>query len=184
MLDFTELGGFTLTSEDMYASDPCYQKPYKFAGAVHNCLSGRWEAAVVRGEIPGWGERVLRLCVRHESVPDFELCDEVRVKGKRIRWRGYDWADGDMVVGVNSAQAGFFDAKFYGTDKGVAGLHAPCHNFGSKFYNHCCDRTFSEVGAGVLPYGAVSSSGCWDGIYTVLVHRNQDRKADCLMLIF
>lgn len=33
----------------------------------------------------------------------------------------------------------------------------------------CCDKTLSKTGAGIIPFGVVSSSGMGDGTYTCRV---------------
>ena len=38
----------------------------------------------------------------------------------------------------------------------------------------CCDRTLNEIGAGVIPFGVVSSSGLGDGQYTCEVAKQDD----------
>ncbi len=55
-------------------------------------------------------------------------------------------------------------------DVKLAGLPA---GFGDNpWYTACCNLTLSSVGAGVIPYGAVSSSGLGDGSYNAFACYN------------
>ena len=77
-------------------------------------------------------------------------------------------------VGVDSGQAGLFDASHYRDDTVI-----PNHeNLKDKepseiWYDHCCNITLSPLSAGVLPYGVVSSSGYGDGGYDCFICRNE-----------
>jgi hypothetical protein len=74
------------------------------------------------------------------------------------------WLDGFTCesndIGVDSGQAGFFDAEFYigGDDQ--------------KFYDQVCDLTLNGDNAGVIAFGAVSSSGWGDGCYELQTIRH------------
>jgi hypothetical protein len=74
-------------------------------------------------------------------------------------------------VGVDSGQAGIFDVDHY-KDDSVFGNKKPkferstLDESGNKWYAFCCDATlYTKYTAGVIPYGAVSSSGFGDGGY-------------------
>jgi hypothetical protein len=77
------------------------------------------------------------------------------------------WAEQGPFVGVDSGQAGIFDASNYRNDNVIVGMPENAHICGKldKFYGACCDVTLGDVGAGVIPFGFVSSSGWGDGGY-------------------
>lgn len=54
----------------------------------------------------------------------------------------------------------------------------------SDFYDVCCSLTLSNVGAGTLEYGAVSTSGFGDGSYTAFCRRNSSGEIVELKIIF
>ena len=73
----------------------------------------------------------------------------------------------DNFVGVDSGQAGVFDAKYFEDDKLARQYQVEdpiCPD--QPWYSLCCDRTLGETGAGIIPYGVVSSSGLGDGSYS------------------
>jgi hypothetical protein len=77
-------------------------------------------------------------------------------------------------VGVDSGQAGLFDASHYQDDSIIPNPKPRIYSAPSDiWYSHCCDITRSPLGAGVLPYGVVSSSGFGDGGYDCFICRNE-----------
>ena len=46
------------------------------------------------------------------------------------------------------------------------------------------DITLSEMSAGVMPYGVVSSSGFGDGSYVCYTHKGSDGEIDFAFVIF
>jgi hypothetical protein len=103
--------------------------------------------------------RVSVIGIVHESVPFSEL--------EKFNWA---WVQG-LDVGVDSGQAGFFDLAKYTeavsdkNDRGEDGC-----NF-KAFYRDVCDLTLTDASWGVVPFGAVSSSGYGDGDYNCFVLR-------------
>lgn len=85
----------------------------------------------------------------------------------------HDFKPLDFDGGVDSGQFGFFDKDFYRNDESAKDL--PKADFGvnydreegDQWYRACCKLTLGEEGYGVLPNGAVSSSGYGDGSYEV-----------------
>ena len=57
-------------------------------------------------------------------------------------------------------------------------------DYGDLWYNHACDITLSEMSAGVMPYGVVSSSGFGDGSYVCYTHKGSDGEIDFAFVIF
>jgi len=80
------------------------------------------------------------------------------------------WDRQEFEVGVDSGQEGIFDFTSFKKDELVKGLKRLYKNDPicpeDPWYSFCCDRTLAEMGAGVIPGGAVSSSGYGDGVYT------------------
>lgn len=95
-----KVGTFTSNSGRLHISDPCYDKDTWCAGTVQNCVKGVWEAFVEKREVPDWGNRVSRLIVRAVGVEAEEGNDDLL----------------NIDVGVDSGQAGIFDAELYKTD--------------------------------------------------------------------
>lgn len=57
-------------------------------------------------------------------------------------------------------------------------------DIGDLWYRHVCDITLSKMSAGVLPYGAVSSSGFGDGGYTCYTHADENGVIDFAFIVF
>ena len=102
----------------------------------------------------------------------------------------YDWF-GDF--GVDSGQAGVFDAASYRDDAAVAGMKLPKlrepfkllgeHSDGDAWYEAMCNFTLDNDGWGAYDAGAVSSSGWGDGMYPVY-GAEEDGKIVALQLSF
>lgn len=169
-----ELGSFDVTGTKIRVSDPCYEPGTWCAGEINNIKPGKWEAAVVRSDEGPWGIRNAVLIARHtdggpaffsEAVPD------------------RTWGLLTIDVGVDSGQAGIYDAAHYQDDTVCAGQKTE-PNYGSPWYNVNCDCTMSGIGAGVIPYGVVSSSGYGDGSYAAYCHYGADRHIDGVCIVF
>ena len=148
---------FNVTSGVMVCSDPCYEIPTWCQGIVENVKNGEWEAEVETVDAGSWGERIAVLKVSHVNA---------KVTG------GFELLNFDG--GVDSGQFGFFDRAFYRNDEAAKDLKK--YDFGRDFdrsgegeqwYLAVCDLTLAEESWGVLPNGAVSSSGLGDGSYNV-----------------
>lgn len=57
-------------------------------------------------------------------------------------------------------------------------------DFGDVWYTACCHLTLGDVAAGVIPYGAVSSSGVGDGTYDCFVRRETDGQGFMACLLY
>lgn len=145
MTDMVKLGQFEVTSGKLRVTDPCYDRSIWCSGYV-DAENGTWEAFVYMSDQGAWGNRVSALEVRR--VGENEAPDRLV----------------SFEVGVDSGQAGFFDDAFYpeGDDNGEYGNT-------DTFYGKVCEITLSDKRAGVLPFGAVSSSGYGDGGYDCFV---------------
>ena len=178
------LGTFELTTPVMRVSDPCYEKDTWCAGEVDNCRPGTWEAATMKLDQGLWGVRNASIAVRFsESSTTFEDIFESWEDG-RVEAKMDGWDICPFEVGVDSGQAGFFDDAKYHDNSIFDGRPAPKHNFGDRWYNECCDMTLTPVGAGIIPFGAVTSSGYGDGGYSAYKHTNAEGIVDAMLIIF
>jgi hypothetical protein len=148
------IGEFQMESGKMIVTDPCYEKGTWCQGVLDNVKNGKWEAFIeTSGYIKNWGNRVSSL---------FVVSDGYKIKS--------DWEKQEFEVGVDSGQAGCFDEKYFPqkwfNDPAVSILSVY-----DNFYNKCCDITCSSKQAGCISFGAVSSSGYGDGVYTCCVEK-------------
>lgn len=152
--EMTVLGGFEMTSQTMRVSDPCYDRDVWCCGTFGKCKTGTWEAGVLKTDMGDWGVRCAVLAVRHkETGPDYSV-----IRQRKVYQMKDGWLEQPIDVGVDSGQAGFYDEAFYQDNSIFKGMPEPEHDYGDLWYNHACDITLSEMSAGVMPYGVVSSS--------------------------
>lgn len=174
----TELGTFELTGTVLRISDPCYDRNVWCCGTIEDCMPGTWEAAILTKDEGVWGERVSVLTARHVTGPKHTAINQAVCNGTGT------WHSCDFDVGVDSGQAGIFDDAHY-QDNTVFEPGTECNqDFGDLWYSYCCSLTLSRTKAGVLPYGAVASSGYGDGGYECIKHRNKEGKVDFVFIIF
>lgn len=156
------IGTFEVENGKVVVSDPCYERGTWCAGTLDNVLNGTWTARVKMSDEGEWGMRVARLVVMHESANQ----------------RAYDitkWEQEGFQVGVDSGQAGIFDTKHFKRDADATGLERMSDDVirpEDPWYSMCCDRTLCDESAGVIPFGAVSSSGYGDGGYPCFAKRD------------
>jgi hypothetical protein len=106
-------------------------------------------------------------------------------QGKNL---SYDWF-GDF--GVDSGQAGVFDAASYRDDFAAEAITTPKVDFslpghdqeGDAWYEKICKFTLADLGWGSYDSGVVSSSGYGDGMYPVY-GAEVDGKVVALQLTF
>lgn len=163
------LGEFKVESGKLFISDPCYKRDIWCASAVSNTKKGTWEAYIETKDEGEWGERISGLYAIHTDYSYNEVTE-------------YPDCDSIINLGVDSGQLGIFDYEHFRDDQQFDIYfeskfvpNSECENEGDKFYGACCDITLSKLGAGVIPYGCVSSSGYGDGMYYALIyfHNNE-----------
>lgn len=165
------VGTFEIETGVVRVTDPCYDRDVWCSGSLENVKTGKWNAFANISYNGMWDGMVKELCVSHI---------EHRNNGS--------WETAPFEVGVDSGQAGVFDDKYYKDDnivKDVARINdveAICKD--EPWYSICCDRTLSEKRVGVIPFGAVSSSGFGDGGYKAFFQKNKDGKIDAIKIIF
>lgn len=69
-------------------------------------------------------------------------------------------------------------------EDGKHGIWAAYVVYGDEWFNHCCDATGSDEGAGTIFCGAISSSGYGDGCYFALTHTDREGMVDAVAVIF
>ena len=152
---------FEIVSGTVIISDPDFDESY---GQVKlgNVRKGRWIA-----EVQKENDRIAKFGCRAIDSDNSV---------------GY-YPTGGMV-GVDSGQAGIFDIKSYRDNEVCAGIPLdgePLTDRG-EFYNLCCDITLSKEMFGVVPGGAVSSTGYGDGNYEIHVAKQFDEVVGILLV--
>ncbi len=149
------VGEFEIVSGRAIISDPCYDIGTWCAGVLDKVMNGTWTAYIVTNE-HGRVDKLLALT----GNP----------------YRLLAWESTAATIGVDSGQAGIFDADHFKKDEDVSsvarlGSEIVCED--EPWYSICCDRTLNtEHSAGVIPYGCVSSSGYGDGSYRCYIQKD------------
>jgi hypothetical protein len=157
-LEKRELGFFDMVSGEMVVSDPCYSLGTWCMGVLDRVHNGRWRAFMMMSDEKEWGVRVAELHARATDVYPYYFNSTDGWEFKPLK----GWTPSGFEVGVDSGQAGLFDQKYF-KDDGVVGDRI-CE-FDRDWYGMCCHLTLSDKQGGIIPYGAVSSSGYGDGGY-------------------
>lgn len=168
-----DLGSFEIVSGEILISDPCYKPGTWCQGKLVNVHNGPWWGAVLVSDEGTWGNRIAQL--------------EAVWSGCTLRSLSHGWRRESFEVGVDSGQAGIFDAAHYRDDRiveGVARISKGSVCVDEPWYSTCCDRTLSEKSAGVIPFGVVSSSGFGDGGYTCFSNRDAGGKVVGIRIVF
>lgn len=160
---------------EVYVTDPCYSVPTWCQTKLTNVLPGEWIVSMIYDE-KGGSNRNAELYLVHKDY-----------QGKNLLY-DWDWL-GDF--GVDSGQAGVFDAASYRDDAYAAGITTPEVDFslpgdpleGDAWYTKMCKFTLANDGWGAYAAGAVSSSGYGDGMYPVY-GAEVDGKVVALQLVF
>jgi hypothetical protein len=157
---------FNVTSGKMVCSDPCYEIPTWCQGVIENVKNGKWAAGVATSDEGSGHERVSHLWVYNleAAIKDSTIVREIEsYRGHGLPFSGC----------VDSGQFGFFDFAHYRNDESAKELKK--HDFGENYdresgdewYRAACELTLGDESWGILPFGAVSSSGYGDGFYMV-----------------
>jgi hypothetical protein len=170
------LGSFTVASGELIVSDPLYDPPTSEKGGINGLVprvkKGSWSAFVHKGKAKGWGERCFQLETHHVDHPP---------AGSE------PWAGVQFEVGVDTGQAGIFDRPMFADDSLVPpGFFANEEPLVPEqlWYSMCCKHTISTLGAGVIPGGAVSSSGVGDGGYECQFRTDKDGSVVGVRIVF
>ena len=142
---------------EVYVTDPCYSVPTWCQLKLKDVLPGQWIATMIYDELNGTN-RNAELHLVHKDY-------------QRSKDLAYDWL-GDF--GVDSGQAGVFDAASYRDDAAAAKYSLPESKFDMSPYHMDGDRWYEAVSKltldtpdnwGAYDAGVVSSSGWGDGMY-------------------
>jgi hypothetical protein len=158
---------------EVYVTDPCYSVSTWCQLKFGNVLPGQWVATMIYDELHGTN-RNAELVLIHQDYQNKDLV--------------YDWF-GDF--GVDSGQAGVFDAASYRDDAAAEAIQTPKLDFvlpirdqdGDRWYETMCKFTLGDDGWGSYDRGVVSSSGWGDGMYPVY-GAEVDGKIVALQLVF
>lgn len=156
---------FSVESNKLRATDPCYRLDVWCAGNIENVANGLWFVFPKYYEEPR-DKRVAELVVVHES---YKRAD-IKV-----------WELANIEGGVDSGQFGFFD---FGPWAAMQMEGIGSYGDENSFYGKVCELTGTSEQVGVLRYGAVSSSGWGDGCYPVYVHKNKDGVVVAARVVF
>jgi hypothetical protein len=169
---------FEVTSGEIVCSDPCYDLDTWCQGIV-KARNGKWIAEVEISDEGSWGERIAGLKIYHSDIADKFLSEMGNI---------------DLLnfsAGVDSGQFGFFDRITYRNNDSAKDLEK--YDFGTNYvkdengddwYRACCHLTLAEEQFGVLPNGAVSSSGFGDGAYDVFGAKDENGEYLYLHVVF
>ena len=162
------IGTFEVESGAIHVSDPCYDLFAWCSGTLKNVQNGTWEASIVRKSVDGWGIRNCELIAHPEGIVP-----------------GTEWEETIIDGGVDSGQLGFYDLNHYKKHEDIKS--EPEHNYGDNgewWYGANCDVTLEGIGAGVIPFGCVSSSGYGDGSYPIFIQKDTDGKIIAIKAVF
>jgi len=169
----TPVGRFRVVSGRVIVSDPCYEIGTWCQGILEKVRKGQWACHILLAR-----EGACDMCVA-------ELIARRTAPGNPAESR---WTEEQFEVGVDSGQAGLFDLAHYRDDHAAQAVERLSHESicpDEPWYSLCCDRTSgSEMGAGTIPYGVVSSSGFGDGSYRCFTQRDRDGYITAIRIVF
>lgn len=153
------IGSFEIKSGRMKISDPCYDLDTHM-GAVIPALNGRWNAYIEHSQSGFGGNRPGKIMVRHESY-------------NYVAENQFTLAN--FEVGVDSGQAGFWDASYDTSQRSVddSEVEEDWTENSKALYWQICNLT-GGTEAGVLSFGVFSSSGDGDGGYPCYIAKDKD----------
>lgn len=162
---------FEIESGKVIVSDPCYEVGTWCMGVLENVKKGAWLATVEHSYEGRWGKRVAELIAFHESCTQLDSLTTEKT---------------NIVVGVDSGQAGIFDEKYYRNDTVLPKNFIEENNEYEEdyWYEFCCYSTVIEERWDVIPYGVVSCAGFGDGPYSCYVHKNDNQEIDFIKIIY
>lgn len=175
---------FEVTSGVMVCSDPCYTLDTWCQGVIENVKKGTWIAQIDKADTGSWGIRVASLTIVNKEALETDTTLSNAVENM------YSNEPLNFSGGVDSGQFGFFDKDSYRNDESAKDLKK--YDFGKGFekesgdswYRVCCDLTLDKEQWGVLPNGAVSSSGFGDGSYPVFGIKNNEGEYVAFSVLF
>ena len=157
----TPVGSFRVVSGRVVVSDPCYEIGVWCQGVLEKVRKGQWASHV---------------SLAQEGACDTCVAELIARRTPPANPSNPRWIEERFEVGVDSGQAGIFDMAHYRDDRSAQAVERLSRETicpEEPWYSLCCDRTSgSEMGAGVIPHGVVSSSGFGDGSYRCFTQRD------------
>lgn len=168
------LGTFEIKSGSVIVSDHCYEVGAWCQAKIDNVETGEWLAFVKQSDEGSWGIRNAELIIFHIN---------------KMNRESFKWSMEDAYIGVDSGQAGIYDINAYRNNDLIGDIQNKfCFDIekdGEKFYALNCDLTCgTELYAGVIRNGAVSSSGYGDGGYDLFTSKDDDGKIVAMKIVF
>ena len=202
------IGYFEVNSDQLVVSDPCYDLGVVCAGIIKDPKKGRWLTnIVVVSDQSDWGGHVAEL----NSFHDDHYHNRNLIFWKNCNFKvGVDSGQAgmfDLPVFKNKelkepyVQAGKKEYNDRNTLHLIDALHLIEVTRGTLFnklaeilaqppkttndwYEMCCDKTFSDQGAGTIPGGVVSSSGIGDGTYNAFYAKDETGLVVAVKIVF
>ena len=163
-----KIGSFTVSSNKLVISDPCYPLDIWCQGILNNVKNGKWEGYV-------------------EYQDNGKMCKSViacHSDNKINKWARKHFSVCDFTVAVDSGQAGIFDFDSYKNDSVATNPLPTSICTEEKWYSNCCDATLSQERAGIVREGVVASSGYGDGSYLAYIDQAEDGKIVAVEIAF
>ena len=178
--DVVDLGTFTVNSDTLIVSDPCYSLTGEGQTIIKDVKQGLWRAYVNRALVG----RDSFHSTRNWAV--FAVHEGYYTVAAVLPWEEGAVAD----IAVDSGQAGIFDINVYNNDDTVSyepkfGEHN--REYLPKWYSACSELTLnSPYRAGVVVGGVVSAAGFGDGGYRVdtVSEYNESSKIVAVRVVF
>jgi hypothetical protein len=200
-----KIGEFVSNSGSLRISDPCYERDTWCSGVVNNCLTGKWEAFIDKQVKKGWGDRVTRLTVRAVGAEGNGYSEHLKIDvgvdsgqagifddklylsnmktphlltgGKEYHRKQYEFRLEELQsLDRTSTENDLIDRRIDQVIAHLTEYDEASPGSSVDFYDVCCDKTLSNLGAGTVEYGAVSSSGFGDGSYSAYAAYTDDGK--------
>lgn len=145
--------GTIVLNNEVYITDPCYDTDTWCQKLLTDVSPGKYKCFVVVTDEGEWGNRVSELhAVKEEMFDKYGSLDKIPYGTEPL----------NCVIGVDSGQCGFFDAKYYEE-------HQPDDDYNNtnSWYRKVCE--LSNNAGTVDGLGVVAESGYGDGGYPLFV---------------
>ncbi len=145
-------------------SDPSYE-PGIWCCREAEILPGKYECSVRRNKLKTWGDRSVSVRIQHMDYPDVKCNIDL------------------LYIGVDSGQAGFFDAEYYQEKAGDA---EPYKGVNEEWYKRICAITINDKKpfGTIDAKGVVTESGLGDGCYFCFAGKNTKGEIVALEIVF
>jgi hypothetical protein len=156
-----KVGRFDVVSGQVFLTDPCRWRDFTRGGDLR-VVNGRWAASVERYRDSMGDDWVSSLVVRHVDCP----ADGV-------------WLPVEMNSDAREDQSGMvgvFDIAHFGYAGSESGYDGWCRL--------CRDRSWSQKGAGALPFGAVATAGYGGGRFDAFAIFDTEGRALAVRIVF